>query len=452
MASPREEQQTEIATEAHRLDATPIERLRLVVTEGPDAGSAFELDASAPSRLLVGTSPACVIKLSDPTVSRRHAAFEPTPKGAFRLNDLGSTNGTVVDGVRVGEAFVRGGEHVRFGSTAVRLETTPSTADRQRPLSNALRFGRTFGASVAMRRLYPLCELLAKARVPVVIEGETGTGKEVLAESLHEMGGAKGPFVVFDCTTVSPHLVEAELFGHVRGAFTGAERSRSGVFEEADGGTLLIDEIGDLEPSLQAKLLRVIDRGEFRRVGGQQTTKVDVRVLAATRRDLDKEVAAGRFRDDLFHRLAVARIELPPLRERHGDVPLLVKQFVQEMGGPPSIAAEIVTRFGDYTWPGNIRELRNLVARYVALGGDADPPTDLRSPSMAPSSEIRDGWLDTLVAQDIPFPIARRKTLEEFERRYVAAVLARHNGHVSQAAKASGLALRYFRLVRARQK
>ncbi len=451
MPNPLDDRQTEIATEAHRLSAAPVERLRLVVVEGPDTGKAFDLETSAPSRLLVGTSPACSIKLTDPTVSRRHAAFEPTPKGAYRLNDLGSTNGTVVDGVRIGEAFVRGGEHVRFGSTAVRLETTHVTAD-QPALPNAMRFGRTFGASVAMRRLYPLCELLAKARVPVVIEGETGTGKEVLAESLHEMGGSKGPFVVFDCTTVSPQLVEAELFGHVRGAFTGAERNRPGVFEEADGGTLLIDEIGDLELSLQAKLLRVIDRGELRRVGSQQTTKVDVRVLAATRRDLDKEVAAGRFRDDLFHRLAVARIELPPLRERHGDVPLLVKQFVQEMGGAPALAAEILTRFADYSWPGNIRELRNLVARYVALGGDAEMPVHPRVASIAPSSEIPDGWLDALVARDIPFPIARRKTLEEFERRYVAAVLARHNGNVSQAAKASGLALRYFRLVRARQK
>jgi two-component system, NtrC family, response regulator HydG len=449
--SPLDDRQTQIATDAHNLSAAPIERVRVVVVEGPDAGLSFDLDPSAPSRLLVGTSPACFIKLTDPTVSRRHAAFEPTPKGAFRLNDLGSTNGTVVDGVRIGEAFVRGGEHVRFGSTAIRLETTQARADGP-ALPNAMRFGKTFGASVAMRRLYPLCELLAKARVPVVIEGETGTGKEVLAESLHEMGGTKGPFVVFDCTTVSPQLVEAELFGHVRGAFTGADRDRTGVFEEADGGTLLIDEIGDLELSLQAKLLRLIDRGELRRVGAQQTIKVDVRVLAATRRDLDKEVAAGRFRDDLFHRLAVARIELPPLRERHGDVALLVRQFAQDMGGTPAVAAEILARFANYTWPGNIRELRNLVARYVALGGDSEPIPTSRGASYAPSSGVEDSWLDSLVAQDIPFPIARRRTVEEFERRYVAAVLARHNGNVSQAAKASGLALRYFRLVRARQK
>jgi transcriptional regulator with GAF, ATPase, and Fis domain len=451
---PLYDRQTQIGTEAHQLSTTPIERLRIVVLEGPDAGQTFELDPGAPSRFLVGTSPACFIRLSDPTVSRRHAAFEPTTKGAYRLNDLGSTNGTVVDGVRVGEAFVRGGEHVRFGSTAARLDRV-TAAEEGPALTNAMRFGRTFGASVAMRRLYPLCERLAKARVPVVIEGETGTGKEVLAESLHEMSGGKGPFVVFDCTTVSPQLVEAELFGHVRGAFTGAERNRAGVFEEADGGTLLIDEIGDLELSLQAKLLRVLDRGELRRVGGQQTTKVDVRVLAATRRDLDKEVAAGRFRDDLFHRLAVARIELPPLRERHGDVPLLVRQFVQEMGGDPMLTSEILGRFAEYTWPGNIRELRNLVARFVALGSDAEPPEPLSRPSTsspASSSAGPDEWLDGLVAHDIPFPIARRRALEEFERRYVAAILARHGGNVAQAAKASGIALRYFRLVRARQK
>ncbi|MBX3234102.1 MAG: sigma 54-interacting transcriptional regulator [Labilithrix sp.] len=446
--------ETQIATEAHRVASAPVERLRATVSEGPDAGQSFDLDPNAPSRILVGTSPVCAIRLGDPTVSRRHAAFEPTQKGGFRLDDLGSTNGTAIDGVRIASAFVRGGETIRFGSTAIALETMRVRGEPA-DLGNQMRYGRTFGASTAMRRLYPLCERIAKARVPCLIEGETGTGKEVLAESLHEMGGSRGPFVVFDCTTVSSQLIESELFGHVRGAFTGAERDRAGVFEEADGGTLLIDEIGDLDLPLQAKLLRLIDRGELRRVGGRQTIKVDVRVLSATRRDLDKEVAAGRFRDDLFHRLAVARVELPPLRDRHGDVPLLVKQFVKEMSGDPSLVAEILSRFADYTWPGNVRELRNLVARYVALGADIEMP--VRAPPAASRSvaAVQGGggdWLDSLVAEDIPFPIARRMSLEEFERRYVAAVLARHNGNVGQAAKASGLALRYFRLVRARQK
>ncbi len=444
----RDDLSTDVATFQHELAAARKPELRrVVVVEGPDAGKAFDLDPSSPSRILLGTGPACQVRLTDSTVSRRHAAFEPAGGGAYRLADLGSTNGTIVDGTRIVEVYVHGGETVRFGSSVVRLETALPPLVPE-PLPSAVRFGRTIGASVAMRRLYPLCERLAASRIPAIIEGETGTGKEVLAESLHEIGGSKGPFVVFDCTTVSASLVEAELFGHERGAFTGAVASRPGVFEEADGGTLLIDEIGDLDLALQAKLLRVIDRSELRRVGGQKTIRVDVRVLAATRRDLDKEVAAGRFRDDLFHRLAVARIELPPLRERHGDVGLLARHFVAEMGGAPEIAALVKERFADYSWPGNARELRNLIARYVALGTDAQVPMSSLPP---PANDGRD-WLDALIAKGLPFAIAKRQTLDEFQRRYVAATLARYNGSVAQAAKASGLALRYFRLVKARMK
>jgi DNA-binding NtrC family response regulator len=435
----------ELATErAHFESDSPSTVAKLVVIEGPDLGKTFTLDPNAASRILVGTSPACEIRLTEPTVSRRHAAFEPVANGNYRLTDLGSKNGTFADGLRIGEVYVRGGEIVRFGTTAVQLEA--DVGPEPAPLPSAIRFGRTLGASAAMRRLYLACEKLAQTRLPVLIEGETGTGKEVLAESLHEASGSAGPFVVFDCTTVSPTLVEAELFGHERGAFTGADRARPGVFEEANGGTLLIDEIGDFELSLQAKLLRALDRSEVRRVGGQRTIRFDVRVLAATRRDLDKEVAAGRFRDDLFHRLAVARVELPPLRLRHGDVALLTRQFVKEMGGPPALAAELAARFADYSWPGNVRELRNLVARSVALG--VRPVVEPGVEDDVPSP--RD-WLDILVRQGLPFPVARRRAQEEFERRYVTATLARHGGNITAAAKASGIAQRYFRLVRARQ-
>jgi two-component system, NtrC family, response regulator HydG len=450
----------EIATVAHavELEAAQSQLRRVVVIEGPDAGQVFTLDPSSPSRLLLGTSPACELRLSDPTVSRRHAAFEPAGR-RYKLIDFQSTNGTFVDGTAIGEAYVRGGEIVRCGGTAMRLEE--GEAAPSPPLPSAARFGKTVGASVAMRRLYPLCERLARARVPVIIEGETGTGKEVLAESLHEMSGSNGPFVVFDCTTVSASLVEAELFGHERGAFTGAVTARAGVFEEANGGTLLIDEIGDLELPLQAKLLRAIDRGEVKRVGGQRSIKVQVRILSATRRDLDKAVAAGRFRDDLFHRLAVARIELPPLRERTGDVPLLARRFAQEMGAPEALTAEVLARFEDNAWPGNVRELRNAVARYIALGDDEiarsipdathrpSSPSGYPGPAGAGGPSGGPDWLSPILA--MPFPIARRKTLEEFERRYVASAVAAHGGNVSAAARASGLALRYFRLVKARQ-
>ncbi len=430
-------------------EATPPVRVRRVtVIEGPDAGREFDLDPDAPSRILLGTSEVCDLRLTDPTVSRRHAAFEAVGL-RYRITDLGSTNGTFVDGVAVVVAYVRGGEVVRCGSTALRLEVDAEPARAK--LSSATRFGSTLGASVPMRRLYPLCERLAKTRVPVVIEGETGTGKEVLAESLHEIGGAAGPFVVFDCTTVSPTLVEAELFGHERGAFTGATMARPGVFEEADGGTLLIDEIGDLELPLQAKLLRALDRGEVRRVGGGKWTKVDVRVIAATRRDLDRAIAQGRFRDDLFHRLAVARIELPPLRERQGDVPLLARQFAADMGADPGdVEAEIEKRFSDYDWPGNVRELRNAVARYVALGDDWQPPHSSPTQPAAAASPHSD-WIETIVAQRMAYPVARRRALAEFERRYIERMLSEHGGNVAQAARASGLGVRYFRLVKARR-
>ena len=440
----------EHSTVARPIDPTGGSRLRrVVVIEGVDVGREFILDPDAPAPLLLGTSEVCELRLTDPTVSRRHASFEPAGR-RYRLTDLGSTNGTFVDGVAVVEAFVSGGETVRCGSTAMRLEVDKAAPSPQP--SAAIRFGSTLGASVAMRRLYPLCDRLAKATIPVIIEGETGTGKEVLAESMYQAGGSKGPFVVFDCTTISPNLVEAELFGHERGAFTGATTSRPGVFEEANGGTLLIDEIGDLDLALQAKLLRALDRGEVRRVGGQKWIAVTVRVIAATRRDLDKAVAAGRFRDDLYHRLAVGRIELPPLRKRQGDIPLLTRHFAEEMGASADdVEAEIEKRFADYNWPGNVRELRNAVARYVTLGDTWSAPQGASTNESAILSNASSDWIDAIVASGLPYQIARRRTVEEFERRYIERILAEHGGSVASAAKASGLALRYFRLVKARR-
>ena len=322
-------------------------------------------------------------------------------------------------------------------------------------LPSAVRFGRVHGASVVMRRIYPLCEQLAATRIPVLIEGETGTGKELVAEALYEKGGGHGPFVVFDCTTVSSALIEAELFGHERGAFTGAETTRRGVFEEAHGGTLLIDELGDLELPLQAKLLRVLDRGEVRRVGSNVPITVNVRVLAATRRDLDKAIHAGEFRDDLFHRLAVGRIEVPPLRHRHGDVSILARQFARDFGAR-EIPQASLTRFEEYGWPGNVRELRNAVLRYAALGegsvrmlGEEGLRAPARNPQLAANGgATAHSSLEELFA--LPFAVARRKAQDEFDREYVERVLRQHAGNVTAAARASGVALRYFRLVKAR--
>jgi transcriptional regulator with GAF, ATPase, and Fis domain len=318
------------------------------------------------------------------------------------------------------------------------------------PIKSEPRLGRLHGGSIAMRRLFSVCRRLAESRVPVLIEGETGTGKELVAEAIYEIGGSRGPFVVFDCAAVSPHLMEAELFGHERGAFTGATTQRRGIFEEAHGGTILIDEIGDLAPTLQAKLLRVLDRGEIRRVGGTEMIHVDVRVLAATRRDLDGAIAAGQFRDDLFHRLAVARLEVPPLRHRAGDVSLLARHFALEHG-TREVPADAIARFEDYAWPGNVRELRNAVSRWAALGESDPSPEAFRAaihcrPSRCVATDP--DWLDSVLA--LPFAVARRKMQDEFARRYVERVLEAHEGNMTEAARASGLALRYFRKVKSR--
>jgi transcriptional regulator with GAF, ATPase, and Fis domain len=420
--------------------STSHEVLRLLVVEGPDAGKSIVLDSDGPTRTLVGTGPACTLRLTDPTVSRRHVAFELAPP-RYRILDLDSTNGTTLDGVLIRDAWARSGQTLTLGSTTIRLETDLQSQPAP-PLTNATRFGQVVGASSAMRRLYPLVERIARSSMPVIIEGETGTGKEVLAESMHELSGRAGPFVVFDCTALSPSLVESELFGHEPGAFPGAVGARSGIFQEADGGTLLIDEIGDLDLPLQAKLLRVIEKGELRRVGGSSVVKVDVRIIAATRRDLDRSVTEGKFRDDLFHRLAGARVELPPLRDRAGDVELLIRYFGERLASDADVVPpHVVRRFVSQPWPGNVRELRNAVARIVALG-EAELLPPMESPQAA--SLVTDEDVDS------PFSVARRRAVARFERAYVERLIEKHGGNVSQAARASGLAERYFRLVKAR--
>jgi DNA-binding NtrC family response regulator len=437
---------------------------RLVLIDGPERDRSFVLDGSIPTRTLIGTSPACDVRLTDPEVSRRHAAIERIGD-SLRITDLSSTNGTWVDRVKVFEAELRGGEFVRIGQTLFTFEVVAATGQAPQALPDVARFGRVVGASREMRRLYPLCARLAQASVPVIIEGETGTGKEVLAESLHEEGPrAKGPFVVFDCTAVPPSLVEAELFGHERGAFTGATNTRKGVFEQAHGGTLLIDEVGDLDLLLQPKLLRAMERLEVRRIGGDRWVHVDVRIVSATRRDLDHEVQAGRFRDDLFHRLAVARIELPPLRHRVGDVPFLVEHFWRQMGGDPSaIPPDLMTRWADSSWPGNIRELRNTVARQLALGDLANfsfeeppPAPRAKAPTTQPvldepgAARPAPDVIAELIAKGLPYPQARDRVLEAFDQRFVASVLAKHGGDVAKAAEASGIGRRYFQKLKAR--
>jgi DNA-binding NtrC family response regulator len=418
----------------------------LRVTEGPDAGQEFVLDGVEPGPVLLGQSPTCGIRLTDREVSRRHVSLDVEGR-RLRIVDQQSTNGTYVDGVAVMDAFLSGGELVRVGVSALTVERREASPGRVPDERGS--FGRFIGRSPEMKRLYPLIERLAKSDVSIVIEGETGTGKEVLAEGIHEQSKrSTGPYVVLDCTTIAPNLVESELFGHERGAFTGASHQRRGVFEQAHGGTLFIDEIGDLDLSLQPKLLRALERGEIRRIGGTQQIRCDVRVIAATRRDLDRAVQEGTFRDDLFHRLAVGRIALPPLRKRRGDVHVLCKQFWQELGGESSLPAHLLERWESYSWPGNVRELRNAVARQLAMG-DLAPSAEEPPSSEAPSDVVdaEDAIREILNAR-LPFPVARVKLLEELQKVYVERALAEHDGSVERAAQALGIGRRYFHILR----
>jgi DNA-binding NtrC family response regulator len=440
----------QVATVA-AVESTPPSSFSLSVVEGPDAGARYELDANHPSRILVGKSEACEVRLTDPSVSRRHLSLAIEGR-RLHVQDLDSTNGTIADGVVIVEGFLTGGELLRIGSTGLRVERGEPGSRVQ--LSPATRFGGVLGASEVMRRLYPLCERLAQSNVPVVIEGETGTGKEQLAESMHQEGPRKhGPFIIFDCTAVAASVIESELFGHVRGAYTGAVTDRQGVFERAHGGTLLIDEIGDLPLELQPKLLRAIERRQVTRLGGDLPVAVDIRLIAATRRNLDREVQIGRFRDDLFHRVAVARIEMPPLRMRKGDIALLARHFWSQLGGAPNaLDAAALRRWEDDDWPGNVRQLRNAAQRLYALGDFRDAPVDAPpepSGAVRPTSDHGD-WVGALLALDLPFAELRDRALLVFQERYVRSLLEAHGGDTARAAAAAGMSRRTLQRLIAR--
>ena len=418
---------------------------RVSVIDGPDRGARVVVDGSA--TLLVGQSPVCALRLADATVSRRHLEIEIVGS-RLRVRDLDSSNGTYVGAFRVIEALLEGGEIVTVGASRLHVERVEDA--KPASIATEIAFGDVRGVSREMRRLFPLLARLSQIDVPVLIEGETGTGKEVVARSIHAEGARKsGPFVVFDCTTVAAQLLESELFGHERGAFTGAVAQRRGLFEQAHGGTLFIDEIGDLPLDLQPKLLRALERSEVRRVGSDRWIRCDVRVVSATRRNVETLVQEGRFRDDLFHRLAIGRVELPPLRKRRGDVIALLEHFCIEAGAtaraiPPQVLADWMRA----EWPGNVRELRNAVVREIALG-DLERRIEVDNAPDAPDAHDEDGW-QTSARFDLPFVEARQRVVDAFQREYLARILDAHGGSVQRAAEAAGIATRYFRLLRAR--
>ena len=402
-------------------------KIRLKVVKGPDKGAVVTLEQD---EILIGNAEGAHLRLNDQTVSRNHCVIRLTDKGPL-LRDLGSTNGVRIEGVLVREAFVPAGATLELGSSRVKFESLKESVEI--PLAQSERFGRLWGRSPQMRRLFALAAQVAASDVTVLLEGETGTGKDAFAEAIHQASPrASGSMVVVDCGAVPPNLFESELFGHEKGAFTGADRARTGAFEEADGGTLFLDEIGELPLQLQPKLLRVLEAREVRRVGSVQPKRIDVRVLAATNRDLREEVNRGTFRQDLYFRLEVVRLRVPPLRERPEDIPVLVEHF-RKLAGPGAeplaVTQEALASFCAHSWPGNVRELRNAVERLVLL-------QELPSPAPASPAASPEG---AAVDIKVPFKDAKNTLTESFERRYLTQMLEATEGNISEAARRAGI-------------
>ncbi len=394
--------------------------------------------------LRVGKSPDNDLVLPDDTVSRRHFEIGRVESG-LELRDLGSRNGVKIGGARVTKALVEPGTILRAGG--VELLVRVETAGAAIAPSADTAFGEALGQGLAMRRIFGLLERVAKTNATVLLMGETGTGKDVLARSIHARSPrARGPFEVVDCGAVAPSLVESELFGHERGAFTGAVSARAGAFERAAGGTLFLDELGELPLELQPKLLRVLEAKEIKRLGSGRTIPTDVRVIAATTKDLPREVRKGRFREDLWFRLAVVPIHVPPLRERLDDLPMLAARILDACEGPgepPRLSAEALGELRAHDWPGNVRELRNVLDR-AALLARASGEQVIRSVEIAPARVDADGDEIFRFRPGLTWREAKGRVDALFERRYLSWLLERHANNASAAAREAQLDRKYL--------
>ncbi|MBK8215923.1 MAG: sigma 54-dependent Fis family transcriptional regulator [Myxococcales bacterium] len=418
--------------------------VELVVLDGPSRGAKVRVDGP---RATIGSSEACTLRLVDRLVSRMHCALE-VGESHLVLRDLGSTNGTYVGELRVRDVDLLPGAVVRVGESAFRVETEGHA--RAVPLSSRDSFGELVGSSLSMRQVYAMLERVAPTDATVLVTGETGTGKDVVARSLHAASPrARGPFVPVDCGAIPENLIESELFGHVRGAFTGAVQSRKGAFEEAHGGTLFLDEIGEMPLSMQPKLLRAIESRAIRRVGASTQTPIDVRIVAATHRTLARSVNEGTFREDLYYRLAVVEVTLPPLRARRGDVALLADRFFRKIAPKGTrLSSDALRQLENRSWPGNVRELRNYVERAVALGQLSDETAPVSRAT--PEPPILPDGLESLVPLGLPLKEAREKWTEAFESIYVRAMLESTGGNVTRAAERAGVSRRFLQRTLAR--
>jgi DNA-binding NtrC family response regulator len=407
------------------------------VVRGDDAGLAFPIGKKP---VVIGAAADCDVRLNDASVSKRHVAVQ-LQGASVHLKDLGSRNGTYVGAQKVVESLVPIGTIVQIGRTFVHLRgddasvvIEPSAADS---------FGDLAGQSVAMRQLYAVLERVAPTEATVFLDGETGTGKELAARAIHARSGRKGPLVVFDGSAVAPELVESQLFGHVKGAFTGAVADRAGVFEAARGGTVFLDEIDSLPLDLQPKLLRALESKRVVRVGDTAERPVDVRVVAASGRSPEDLAMEGALRKDLYFRLAVVRVTMPSLRDRLDDVPILAARILDRMGKTVIVEdGPALERLRAYAWPGNVRELRNVLERAVALAPRSasrldDLPLQLGGRAeAAPVAEID---------LDLPYKEAKERVVLRWEREYLRGVFEKHGRNVSKTAREIGLSRLHLR-------
>lgn len=424
-----------------------ISRYRLSRLDREGVGKTFDSSEKTEDgtfesrRVTIGSSPENDFVIDDPSVSRTHAEIV-AEDGAFRLRDLDSKNGTWVEGMRVESIFIDEVTTIRFG--LIDVSFTPTSDKVSVHISGNDRFGKLLGGSLIMREVFGILERVAPTEATVLIEGESGTGKELAAEAIHMNSPRKdGPFIVVDCSAISRDLIESELFGHVKGAFTGATSNRQGAFEAAAGGTLFLDELGELPLDLQPKLLRALEKRVIKPIGTNETIPTDVRIIAATNRRLYSEVKDGSFREDLYYRFNVIRVRIPPLRERPEDIPLLVSAFMtpaREMANRPSMEVSYSTmqKLKLQPWPGNVRELRNFVERAVLLTEGTLIESDFIDPPEAlPHCGASDALSEAMNAAEhgISFKDAKERLLHAFEMEYWTTLLRRTNGNVSEVGR-----------------
>jgi DNA-binding NtrC family response regulator len=446
-----------------------LQKAKLVVVAGADQGK--EIEISKP-RVTGGRSFISDLVVQDKAVSGTHFEVSARDDG-YRLRDLNSRNGVYVGELRIREVFLRPGTVFRIGHTGIQFQSLDDVVEIE--LSKKDRFDAMLGASPAMREIFAQLEKVAPSELTCLITGETGTGKEMVARGLHNASGRKArPFVVLDCGSIPRELIESTLFGHEKGSFTGAVAQQVGCFEQANGGTIFLDEIGELDVALQPKLLRVLEQREIKR------HKVDVRVLAATNRDLREEVNRGGFREDLYFRLSVVHVELPPMRERRDDIPGLASHFLREVGArrgmTMSWAKDAMAALISHSWPGNVREMRNVVERAAALSdGAVITRADLAfgrelGPSVVVSHDLAQAGAQgarraaaqlagielapatgpaifdpALLTAGHGFKGAKQTVVDAFEVAYLAALMARNDGNITRSAQEAGLTRYHLR-------